>query len=111
MTLLRISVDAAEGLYQLAGARYGRQSRYIQLSGFDRLMDKAIASALVDRLVHSAHVVIAEGESVRLAAARFTCGRGPASRSGRCQLDECPEGSLGVERGDGCSSRSLVGAA
>ena len=30
-------------------------------------MDEAIASALVDRLMHHAHVAVTEGESVRLA--------------------------------------------
>ena len=37
--------------------------------GFDQLMDKTIASALVDRLMHHAHVVVTDGESVRLADA------------------------------------------
>jgi DNA replication protein DnaC len=32
-------------------------------------MDKTIASALVDRLMHHAHVVVPDGESVRLADA------------------------------------------
>ena len=35
-------------------------------SGFDQLMDKTIASALVHRLLHHAHVIVTEGESVRL---------------------------------------------
>ncbi len=43
-------------------------------SGFDELMDKTIASALVDRLLHHAHVIVVEGESVRLADA--TSGKG-----------------------------------
>jgi hypothetical protein len=37
-------------------------------------MDKTIASALVDRLLHHAHVIVTEGESVRLADA--TSGKG-----------------------------------
>jgi hypothetical protein len=36
---------------------------------FDQLMDKTIASALVDRLMHHAHLVVTDGESVRLADA------------------------------------------
>ena len=35
-------------------------------SGFDQLMDHTIATALVDRLMHHAHPVVTEGESVRL---------------------------------------------
>ena len=42
--------------------------------GFEQLMDKTIASALVDRLLHHAHVILVEGESVRLADA--TSGKG-----------------------------------
>jgi hypothetical protein len=30
-------------------------------SGFDQLMDKTIASALVDLLMHHAHVIVTEG--------------------------------------------------
>ena len=38
------------------------------------LMDPTIASALVDRLMHHAHVVVTSGESIRLADA--TTGKG-----------------------------------
>ncbi|HZU73603.1 MAG TPA: ATP-binding protein [Acidimicrobiales bacterium] len=38
-------------------------------SGFDQLMDKTLASALVDRLMHHAHVLLTDGESLRLADA------------------------------------------
>jgi DNA replication protein DnaC len=68
--LLPISADAAEGLYRLVDAAYERRalalSTNLHPSGFDQLMDKTIASALVDRLLHHAHVVMTEGESVRL---------------------------------------------
>ena len=37
-------------------------------------MDKTIASALVDPLLHHAHVIVVEGDSVRLADA--TSGKG-----------------------------------
>lgn len=68
--LLPISTDAAEGLYRLVDAAYERRSLALSTnlhpSGFDQLMDKTIASALVDRLLHHAHVVVTEGESLRL---------------------------------------------
>ena len=71
--LLPISQDAAEGLYRLVDAGYEKRSLALSSnlhpSGFDQLMDKTIASALVDRLLHHAHVVVTEGESVRLADA------------------------------------------
>jgi DNA replication protein DnaC len=71
--LLPISADAAEGLYRLVDAAYERRSLALSTnlhpSGFDQLMDKTIASALVDRLMHHAHVVLTDGESVRLADA------------------------------------------
>ena len=71
--LLPISQDAAEGLYPLVDAAYERRSLALSSnlhpSGFDQLMDKTIASALVDRLMHHAHLVVTDGESVRLADA------------------------------------------
>ena len=76
--LLPISSDAAEGLYRLVDANYERRSvalsSNLHPSGFDQLMDKTIASALVDRLLHHAHVIVTEGESVRLVDA--TSGKG-----------------------------------
>lgn len=71
--LLPISPDAAEGLYRLVDASYEKRSLALSSnlhpSGFDQLMDKTIASALVDRLLHHAHVLVTDGESVRLADA------------------------------------------
>jgi DNA replication protein DnaC len=71
--LLPISADAAEGLYRLVDAAYEKRSLALSSnlhpSGFDQLMDKTIASALVDRLMHHAHAIVTEGESVRLADA------------------------------------------
>lgn len=71
--LLPISSDAAEGLYRLVDAAYERRSLALSTnlhpSGFDQLMDKTIASALVDRLMHHAHVILTDGESIRLADA------------------------------------------
>lgn len=76
--LLPVSTDAAEGLYRLIDAAYEKRSVAISSnlhpSGLDQLMDKTIASALVDRLLHHAHVIVTEGESVRLADA--TSGKG-----------------------------------
>lgn len=76
--LLPISSDAAEGLYRLVDATYERRSvalsSNLHPSGFDQLLDKTIASALVDRLLHHAHVIVTEGESVRLIDA--TSGEG-----------------------------------
>jgi DNA replication protein DnaC len=76
--LLPVSADAAEGLYRLVDAAYEKRSvalsSNLHPSGLDQLMDKTIASALVDRLLHHAHVIVTEGESVRLADA--TSGKG-----------------------------------
>lgn len=76
--LLPIGPDAAEGLYRLIDLAYERRSLAISSnlhpSGFDQLMDPTIATALVDRLMHHAHLVLTEGESVRLADA--TSGKG-----------------------------------
>ena len=63
--LLPISADAAEGLYRLVDAAYEKRSLALSSnlhpSGFDQLM-------------HHAHVIVTEGESVRLADA--TSGKG-----------------------------------
>jgi DNA replication protein DnaC len=68
--LLPITTDAAEGLYRLVDAAYERRSVAISTnlhpSGFDELMPRTIASALVDRLMHHAHVLVTTGDSVRL---------------------------------------------
>jgi DNA replication protein DnaC len=69
MGLPTISSDAAEGLYRPDDATDERRSvalsSNLHPSGFDQLMDKTIASALLDRLLHHAHVMVTEGESVR----------------------------------------------
>jgi DNA replication protein DnaC len=71
--LLPLSADAAEGLYRLVDTAYEKRSLAISSnlhpSGFDQLMDRTIATALVDRLLHHAHVLVTEGDSVRLADA------------------------------------------
>ncbi len=76
--LLPITEDAAEGLYRLVDAAYERRSVAISSnlhpSGFDQLMPPSLATALVDRLLHHAHVVQTTGESIRLQDA--TSGKG-----------------------------------
>ena len=37
-----------------------------RVSNFDRIMPKTLATAAVDRLLHHAHVVQADGDSFRL---------------------------------------------
>jgi DNA replication protein DnaC len=78
MGALPISADAAEGLYRLVDAAYERRSVAISSnlhpSGFDELMSRSLATALVDRLMHHAHVVVTSGESIRLLDA--TAGKG-----------------------------------
>jgi DNA replication protein DnaC len=76
--LLPLSADAAEGLYRLIDIAYERRSVAISSnlhpSGLDQLMDRTIATALVDRLLHHAHLVLTDGDSIRLADA--TSGKG-----------------------------------
>jgi DNA replication protein DnaC len=71
--LLPLSADAAEGLYRLVDTAYERRSLAISSnlhpSGFDQLMDRTIATALVDRLMYHAHVLVTDGDSIRLADA------------------------------------------
>lgn len=76
--LLPVTEEAAEGLYRLVDAAYERRSIAISSnlhpSGFDELMPPSLATALVDRLLHHAHVVQTSGESIRLQDA--TSGKG-----------------------------------
>jgi DNA replication protein DnaC len=76
--LLSVGEDAAEGFYRLVDAAYEKRSLAISSnlhpSGFDQLMGKSLATALVDRLLHHAHVVETSGESIRLQDA--TTGKG-----------------------------------
>jgi DNA replication protein DnaC len=69
---------AGEAFYRLVDAAYERRSlavtSNIHPSGFDTLMPKTLATATVDRLLHHAHVVLTEGNSLRLSEA--TAGRG-----------------------------------
>ena len=101
--LLPISQDAAEGLYRLVDASYERRSLALSSnlhpSGFDQLMDKTIASALVDRLMHHAHVIVTEGESVRLADAPSGKGVVPFTDCGQAVRGEFSWPSVGKNHG------------
>ncbi len=65
--------DAAEAFYRLVDAAYERRSLAVTSnlhpSGFDTIMPKSLATATVDRLLHHAHVLITDGNSIRLAEA------------------------------------------
>ena len=52
-------------------------------SGFDTIMPKTLASAAVDRLLHHAHIVIAEGTSLCLAEATSVRGVTPLNTTQR----------------------------
>lgn len=76
--MLPVTADAAEGLYRLVDAAYEKRSlaitSNIHPAGFDEIMPKTIATALVDRLLHHAHICQTSGESIRLMEA--TAGQG-----------------------------------
>jgi len=65
--------DAAEAFYRVVDAAYERRSiavtSNLHPSGFDTIMPKSLATATVDRLLHHAHIVLTDGNSVRLAEA------------------------------------------
>ena len=72
-----ISADAAEGLYRLVDAAYERRSLAVLQPPPLRVRPthgQNLATALVDRLLHHAHVIVTEGDSVRLTDA--TQGKG-----------------------------------
>ena len=46
-------------------------------AGFDEFMPKQIANAAVDRLLHHVHLVLTQGDSIRLTQA--TAGKGVTS--------------------------------
>jgi len=76
--LLPISTDAAEGFYRLVDVCYEHRSVAVSTnlhpSAFDQLIDRNLASALVDRLMHHAHVVLTAGDSIRLTQATGVMG-------------------------------------
>jgi DNA replication protein DnaC len=79
--MLPAGQDAAEALYRVVDAAYERRSVIVTSnlhpSGFDTIMPKTLATATVDRLLHHAHLVIAEGGSQRLAEALAGTGVTP----------------------------------
>lgn len=81
--MLPISPDAQEGLYRIIDSAYERRSLLVSSnlhpSGFDQIMEKNLATALVDRLLHHAHVVVTEGTSIRLQEATSGMGVVPLS--------------------------------
>jgi len=76
--LLPVSNDTAEALYRVVDTAYEKRSialsSNLHPAGFDELMPKTIANATVDRLMHHAHIVITNGDSIRLTQA--TRGKG-----------------------------------
>jgi DNA replication protein DnaC len=76
--LLPVTTDTAEALYRVVDAAYEKRSialsSNLHPAGFDELMPKTIANATVDRLMHHAHVVVTNGDSIRLTQA--TRGKG-----------------------------------
>ena len=76
--LLPVTTDTAEALYRVVDAAYEKRaialSSNLHPAGFDELMPKTIANATVDRLMHHAHVVLTNGDSIRLTQA--TAGKG-----------------------------------
>jgi DNA replication protein DnaC len=69
---------AADAFYRVIDAAYERRSVIVTSnlhpSGFDTIMPKTLATAAVDRLLHHAHIVLTEGNSLRLTQA--TTGKG-----------------------------------
>jgi hypothetical protein len=77
--LLPISPAEAEALFRVVDAACEKRSialtSNVHPAGFDELMPKAIATAIVDRLLHHAHVLVTDDtESYRLNQA--TAGKG-----------------------------------
>ena len=76
--LLPVTTETAEALYRVVDAAYEKRaialSSNLHPAGFDELMPKTIANATVDRLMHHAHIVLTNGDSIRLTQA--TAGKG-----------------------------------
>jgi DNA replication protein DnaC len=82
--LLPVSTDTAEALYRVVDTAYEKRSialsSNLHPAGFDELMPKTIANATVDRLMHHAHVVITNGDSIRLTQATRGKGVSPLTK-------------------------------
>jgi DNA replication protein DnaC len=66
--------EEAEAFYRVIDAAYEKRSVAVTSNhhpaGFDQIMPKTLATAAVDRLLHHAHIVVTEGDSLRLVEAR-----------------------------------------
>lgn len=73
-----VTTDTAEALYRVVDAAYEKRSvalsSNLHPAGFDELMPKTIANATVDWLMRHVHVVLTNGDSIRLTQA--TAGQG-----------------------------------
>ena len=71
--LLPVATETAESFFRVIDAAYERRSialsSNLHPASFDELMPKAIANAAVDRLLHHAHLVLTQGDSIRLTQA------------------------------------------
>jgi DNA replication protein DnaC len=73
--MLPAGQDAAEAFYRVVDAAYERRSVAVTSnqhpSRFDTIMPKTLATATgtIDRLLHHAHLILTEGNSLRLAEA------------------------------------------
>ncbi len=76
--LLPVATETAEALYRVVDAAYEKRaiaiSSNLHPAGFDELISKTIANATVDRLMHHAHVVLTNGDSILLT--QTTTGKG-----------------------------------
>jgi DNA replication protein DnaC len=79
--MLPAGQDAPEALYRVIDAAYERRSVIVTSnlhpSGFDTIMPKTVTTATVDRILHHAHLVLADGGSQRLAEALAGTGVKP----------------------------------
>jgi DNA replication protein DnaC len=82
--LLPVTTDTAEALYRVVDAAYEKRSialsSNLHPAGFDELMPKTIANATVDRLMHHAHIVVTNGDSIRLTQATRGKGVNPLAK-------------------------------
>lgn len=68
--LLPVSESAAEGLYRIIEACYEVTSVALSTnmhpSQFDKIMPPGLATAMVDRLMYHANVIVTSGQSIRM---------------------------------------------
>ena len=82
--LLPIDDETAEGFFRVIDAAYERRSialsSNLHPSRFDEIMPASLANAAVDRLLHHAHPVDTQGDSIRVSQA--LAGKGVAPLNG-----------------------------